>query len=84
MEILSEKTEKIVNMECEFTDKESSILYKHAKENIPPKKLNDLLIGWAVEHILRKYLDRLSKKPASKKTSKEKGSKTVVKRKTGK
>ncbi len=82
MEILSEKTEKVAIMECEFTDEEFSILYKHAKENIPPKRLNDLLIGWAVEDALRKYIDAHTKKPAIKKTGKGKGAKATTKRKT--
>ena len=85
MEILSEKTKKVVNMECEFEDKEYDLLYHYAKDNIPTQKLNDLLISWAVSDILRKHIAALTKKPAiKKKTGKEKVSKAAVKRKAGK
>ena len=83
MEILSEKTEKVVKMVIEFEDEEFSILYEHAKENIPKKTLNDLLISWAVEDILRKYIDAHTKKPAIKKPGKEKGSRAAIQRKNG-
>jgi len=84
MEILSEKTKKVVNMECEFEDKEYDLLYHYAKDNIPTQKLNDLLISWAVSDILRKHIDAHTKKPAIKKTGKEKGSTAAIKRKARK
>jgi hypothetical protein len=84
MEILSEKIEKVVNMQVEFEDQEYDLLYRHAKDNIPKKVLGELLISWAVNDIVRKYIDAHTKKPAIKKTGKEKFSKPAVKRKTGK
>ena len=84
MEILSEKTSKVVNMQVEFADEEYDLLYHYAKDNIPTQKLNDLLISWAVSDILRKHIAALTKKPAIKKTGKEKVSKAAIKRKSGK
>ena len=85
MEILSEKTEKVVNMQVEFEDQEYDLLYRHAKDNIPKKVLGELLISWAVQDILLKYIEAHTRKPDIKKrTGKEKVSKATIKRKTGK
>lgn len=54
MEILSEKTIKVIEMQVEFEDHEHYALYEHAKKNMPKKILDDLMISWAVGDILRR------------------------------
>ena len=63
MEILSEKTIKVVEMQVEFEDVEYFALYDYATVNIPEEILSGWLIGWAVEDLLRKHIDSHTKKP---------------------
>ena len=70
MEILSQKTTKVVNMAVEFAEDEHAALYQHAKKNIPAKALTDFMISWAVADILRKYIDKLDKQLPPKKEKK--------------
>lgn len=57
MEILSETPRKVWDLEVEWKDKEYAGLNTYAKDNIPPKVLNELLVSWAVSDILEKYID---------------------------
>ena len=70
MEILSEKTTKVVDMEVEFENDEHAALYQHAKKNIPDKVLTDFLISWALGDILHKHIDKLYKQLPLKKEKK--------------
>ena len=71
MEILSEKTIKVIEMQVEFEDHEHYALYEHAKKNMPKKILDDLMISWALGDILREKLKELDKKPAAKNKQKK-------------
>lgn len=54
--IISENTEKVVNLECEISDRLYSELIKYAKDNI----LSDekALINWVVNKALVNYIEK--------------------------
>ena len=56
MEILSEKPRRFVDMEVALNQKEYAGLYEYAKDRIPQKVLNELLISWAGEDICENTL----------------------------
>ena len=57
MEILSEKEETFVNLEVTFSEEEYNLLLNYALDNLPNKKVKELLIDWAFRTILQKQIE---------------------------
>jgi hypothetical protein len=51
----------VVQMECEWEQKELDLLLEYAETNIPVDVRNSLMLSWAMEDILRKQMDSMQK-----------------------
>lgn len=59
MQILSEQERVVVDMECEWEDRELELLIDYAEKNMPEEVRKSMLLSWAFEDILRKHLAEL-------------------------
>ena len=56
MKIINEKDVKMVDMECEFSNKDISKLRKHYKENASEDEKKRLEVNWALTDVLTKAM----------------------------
>jgi len=71
MKIIKEQEISMVNLDCEFSEEERSMLTMYAINNMERETTITLLMEWAFVDILKKQIDRETKKIVKKPVKKK-------------